>query len=151
MAIVGSSFTKIDVDRKKPVQGKVSINNNVAISDVSKADINVADSKDMGLKFVYQYDCVYTPDIGHIKLTGDLLVIEKGDVAKEILTSWEGKKEVPKDYMTMILNAVLTKCNVQSLILSQTMNLPPPIPMPKVSVDAAETVEEKKTGKKDSK
>ena len=36
--------------------------------------------------------------------------------------------------MAGLLNTILTKCNVQALILSQEVNLPPPIPMPKVQI-----------------
>ena len=41
-------------------------------------------------------------------------------------------KKVPKDVMTAILNTVLTKCNIEALILSQKVNLPAPIPLPAV-------------------
>jgi hypothetical protein len=34
--------------------------------------------------------------------------------------------------MENILNSILTKCNIQALILSQDVNLPSPIPLPKV-------------------
>ena len=37
--------------------------------------------------------------------------------------------------MTTLLNALLAKCNVQALILSQDVNLPPPIPLPKVQLN----------------
>ncbi len=51
---------------------------------------------------------------------------------KEILKSWSKDKKISKDIMSNILNNVLVKCNIQALILSQYMNLPPPIPLPKV-------------------
>jgi len=41
-------------------------------------------------------------------------------------------KQVPKDIMGDILNTILMRCNVEALVLSRDVNLPPPIPMPKV-------------------
>jgi hypothetical protein len=46
--------------------------------------------------------------------------------------------------MSAILNTVLTKCNIEALILSQEVNLPSPIPLPKVKVDSAEDTEKPK-------
>ena len=53
-----------------------------------------------------------------------------------------------------IINSILTKCNIQSIILSNTVNLPPPVPMPKVNtkelpaVKAQEKKEDVKMEKK---
>jgi len=50
-----------------------------------------------------------------------------------------GKRiKVPKDIMSGVLNTVLTKCNIEALILSQKVNLPPPIPLPSVRQEAKE-------------
>ncbi|MBI2658791.1 hypothetical protein HYX05_01660 [Candidatus Woesearchaeota archaeon] len=55
---------------------------------------------------------------------------------KELLASWKKDKKVPKELMAGLLNTILTKCNIQALILSQEINLPAPIPMPKVQIQA---------------
>ena len=46
------------------------------------------------------------------------------------------EKKLNKDVAEKIINNILTKCNIQSIILSNTVNLPPPVPMPKVNVAA---------------
>ena len=35
--------------------------------------------------------------------------------------------------MAQVLNFVLAKCNIKALILSQDVNLPPQIPLPKLT------------------
>ncbi|MBI2659814.1 hypothetical protein HYX07_01495 [Candidatus Woesearchaeota archaeon] len=60
--------------------------------------------------------------------------MEEQKKAKEILGNWKKDKKLPKEMMAGLLNTILTKCNVQALILSQQVNLPPPIPLPKVQV-----------------
>ena len=54
---------------------------------------------------------------------------------KQILDDWKKDKRLPKDIMTGILNTILNRSNVQALILSQDVNLPPPIQLPKVQIE----------------
>ena len=51
------------------------------------------------------------------------------------LEQWKKEKKMPKDVMLQILNLALTKCNIESLKISQQFNLPPPIPLPKINMD----------------
>ena len=67
---------------------------------------------------------------------GELLYMEEPKKAKEILADWKKDKKMPKELMAGLLNTILTKCNVQALIISQQVNLPPPIPLPKVQINA---------------
>ena len=46
----------------------------------------------------------------------------------------EKDKKIPKEVMTPVLNNILAKSNVEALVLSRELNLPPPIPLPKVEV-----------------
>ena len=74
----------------------------------------------------------YEPNIGKILLTGEVVYLIDKDKAADVVKNWKKNKKMEKDMMTNILNNVLAKCNVQALILSKDMNMPPPIPLPKV-------------------
>ncbi|MBT5022437.1 hypothetical protein HOK51_02600 [Candidatus Woesearchaeota archaeon] len=134
MAVVGFEFNKINVDKKSALKGDVSINNNVKITDVKRSDLVVGPNKQPGLKFEFEYESAYEPDFAKIVLGGSVLFIGPEDLVKETVEGWGKEKKVKKELMAVILNNVLDKCNVQSLILSSTTNLPPPIRMPKVEV-----------------
>ena len=54
------------------------------------------------------------------------------DKQDEIVKGWKKNKQVPKETMTEVLNTILARCNVSALMLSRDVNLPPPIPLPKV-------------------
>ena len=58
--------------------------------------------------------------------------MEEQKKVEELLNGWKKDKKLPPEVITPVLNMALTKCNVQALILSQEINLPPPIPLPKV-------------------
>ncbi|MBL7054856.1 hypothetical protein ISS05_03800 [Candidatus Woesearchaeota archaeon] len=132
MTIVGFDFTKINAEKTGPVKGKININNNVTIKNVEEQNLNLGKEKQNALKFVFEFIAKYDPDFGSIKLEGHLIYMAEQKKIKELLDGWKKDKKLSKDISTVVLNTILTKCNVQSLILSQNINLPPPIPMPKV-------------------
>jgi len=147
MAIVGFEFTKINVQKQDTAQGKINIANNVGIVDIQKHDLQLGKSKQHGIKFLFEYKSLYEPKFAKIELGGLVMYLTDEKNAKEIIESWEKDKKIKKDIAEKIINAVLTKCNIQSILLSNTVNLPPPVPMPKVNV-AAGPVKEKKDGAK---
>lgn len=132
MVIIGFSFTKMNVERKTPISGKISISNNVSIQKVEEHKLSLSSGKESSLKFIFEFSSNYKPEIGKIELLGEVIYMDDEKKVKDIIKSWNKDKKIPKEIMSDILNNVLVKCNIQALILSQYMNLPPPIPLPKV-------------------
>lgn len=138
MTIIGFNFSKIQVERTGTVQGKVKIANNVGVTDVSEAKVNLSGSSNAGLKFSFAFSCNYEPSVGKIVLEGEVITMEEKKTADEIVKSWKDKKHVPENIMASVLNTVLNRCNIQALILSRDMNLPSPIQLPKVNIKKAD-------------
>ena len=133
--IVGFGFTKLNAEKGEPAKGKIDINNNVSIRDVQEDNFSLGKDKQQNvLRFVFEFTSKYEPNVGNILFEGELLYMEEPKKAKEILSNWKKDKKLPKEMMAGLLNTILTRCNVQALILSQQVNLPPPIPLPKVQV-----------------
>jgi hypothetical protein len=132
MAIVGFNFNKISAERKDGVKGKINISNNVAITKIGEHDLHMDKGKQDSLKFSFQFTSKFEPGLGNITLEGDLIIIEESKKAKEILDNWKKDKKVSKDIMTDVLNTILARCNIEALIISKELALPPPIPLPKV-------------------
>ena len=132
MAVIGFNFTKILVERKTPLKGKVDISNNVSVKNVEYTDLLLGDSKQKALKFSFDFTSTYSPSIGEILFNGELLYMNQPDKQDEIVKGWKKNKQVPKETMTEVLNTILARCNVSALMLSRDVNLPPPIPLPKV-------------------
>jgi len=135
MAIVGFNFNKINVEKKSFSRQKVNISNNVAIVNVEKAELSLGASKQKGLKFEFNFKSKYEPEVGIIELEGDIIYLGDSKEVEEVLKSWKKDKKVPEAVMSQVLNTVLTKCNVEALILSREVTLPPPIPMPRVNIN----------------
>ncbi|MDP7476100.1 MAG: hypothetical protein QF655_00510 [Candidatus Woesearchaeota archaeon] len=132
MTIVGFNFTKLEAEKKDMIKGKINVSNNVTISKVEEKKLAIGNDKQKVLAFTFEFVSKYEPNIGSIKFTGDVLFMDDSKKVKEILDGWEKDKKLPKEIMPGILNTALNKCNIQALILSEQINLPPPIPLPKV-------------------
>lgn len=129
MAIVSFNINKMVTERKNSVRGKISIKNNVSIKNIEKADLSFGKEKQEGLRYNFEFSCVYEPNIGHITIEGDLLDIQEKKRVDDILTKWKKEKKIEPGSMQNILNTVFGRCNLQALIISRDINLPPPIPI----------------------
>ncbi|MBS3175610.1 hypothetical protein J4457_00020 [Candidatus Woesearchaeota archaeon] len=130
--IVGFSFNKILVEKTGPIKGKVNISNNVSILSVDKTALNFGANKQESLRFNFEFKAEYTPKVGQILLNGDVLYMADEKQTKQALEEWKKQKKVSKELMEIIINNVLSKCNIEALILSREINLPPPIPLPRI-------------------
>ena len=134
MPIVGFGLTKIIAEKTDAIKGKVDIRNNVSVKDVKSADISLGKDTGNASKFIFEFTSSYEPGIGRILLEGEVLFMDEPARIREMQDSWKKDKKLPQDVMAPVLNSILNKCNVQALILSQDINLPPPIPLPKVQI-----------------
>ena len=136
--IVGFGFTKLSAEKNENVKGKIDINNNVSVKDVVEDNLSLGKDKQTIVKFLFEFTANYEPAVGKILFEGEILFLEDPKKIKEILSSWKKDKKISKELMADLLNTILTKCNVEALILSQQVNLPPPIPMPRVQMNPPE-------------
>ena len=134
MSIVGLQFSRMLIEKHAPVKGKLQVNNNVALTNVEKADFSVGPEKQGAAKFHFEFTAKYEPKIADMTFTGFLTFVDKPQVITALIESWKNEKRVSKEVMTNVLNTILSRCNVEALILAREVNLPPPIPLPKVTV-----------------
>ena len=132
MTIVGCNFTKILVEKKSDASGKINITNNVSIKKVQSMDLSFGKAKEKGIRYSFEFNSKYEPNVGIITLNGDIISLEPEDKIKEIVAEWKKTEKLGKETMVLLLNNILAKCNIEALILSKDINLPPPILLPKV-------------------
>ena len=132
MAIIGFDLNKIMVERTGNVSGEIKINNNVAIKEIDKIGVPIKREDQEGLRFGFEFTSNYEPKVGSVIIKGNVVVVENKKKAEDILKQWKKEKKAESDVMTAVLNMVLEKCNIEALILSRDVNLPPSIPLPKV-------------------
>ncbi|MBL7050700.1 hypothetical protein ISS04_00900 [Candidatus Woesearchaeota archaeon] len=132
MTIISFNFTKINAERKEGAKGKISIANNIGIKDVKSFELKLGKNKENALKLEFLFEAKYTPNIGNISLGGEIVYMGTADKVKDIETEWKKNKKLPNDVIEEVMGNILSKCNIEALIMSKEINLPAPIPLPKV-------------------
>ena len=148
MPIIGFTYTKIFAEKTEQNKGKVDINNNVSIRDVKEGDFSLGSAKESTLKFIFDFTTTYNPKVGSILFEGEVIYMDEAKTIKDILKMWKEGKKLPQPIMTSVLNMVLNRSNIQAMILSRDINLPPPIPLPKVQVQEQQDEQAKQPEKK---
>src|SRR3989338_7415310 len=127
MTIVKINLHKLHAERNLENKGgQVNINNNVSIKDVE--------------------DLSFSAD-GKIDVEGQVLYVNDEKVIDEIKANWEKEKRLPMNVMEEVVNAALHKGNIQAIKISEEVNLPSPLPLPRMR-SAEQKPDEKKAEKK---
>ncbi len=149
MTIVKINLHKVCAERElKAKGGQIKINNNVSIKNVEDMAFS-ADGK-KGLKFTFAFNCTYEPSLGKINVEGQVFYVEAEAKITEIKAGWDKDKKIAAEIMEQIVNAALHKGNIQAIKISEEINLPSPLPLPKVKTSApAKKPAEKKETKKE--
>jgi len=129
MPIIGMNFKFLEAQRKDTqVKGEIKINSFPKITNVKEAKVSNMKSNAVALEFEFSTD--YEPDVGKIKLMGELLY--QTDKQKEILDKWKKEKKISEDLGVEVLNHLFRRCLLKSAHLSEEVMLPPPLQMPRI-------------------
>jgi len=150
MSIVGFGFTKIKAEKIMGAKGQININNNISIKNIEKTNIGLMTGKGAA-KIDFKFITKYSPEVGVIELEGNAVVMLPEAELADIIKTWKDKKNLPSNQASSIINYVLEKCNIQTLILARDINLPSPIRLPRVNINNASEVITKKPAKENKK
>jgi len=142
MQVIGFNFTKIFAE-KETGAGKYSLNTNIEFTDIKKETLGLfKDSR--GLKITFKYSVVYSDDskkkeekTGLLEFEGHIVFAADKTEEKELLKSWK-KKQMPPSFQIPFYNLVLKKCSPKAVYLADELNLPSPVPLPKIQPKQAE-------------
>lgn len=136
MTVIGFNFNKINVEKKKGSKGKLTISNNFGINGITEAKVPLGGNKAKALKFDFKFESKYEPDVANIALEGDLLYLFPIEIADKVLEEWSKNKKLKNEVVEPVMNTILSKSNIEALFLSRELNLPSPIPLPKVNLSS---------------
>ena len=138
MTVVGFALSRILIERKEAIQGKIEVKSKLNINNMKKENIKLAEGKDV-LRFDFEYGIVYEPDLAKIDMKGHLLLMVDPKQAKELLDAWKKKSQVPEDVKLGVYNTIFHKCNIKALELEEDFNLPPHLQLPYIQSQKNET------------
>ena len=139
MTIVGFNINKIDVNKGDDTfSGNLSISSNINIKNLESANFQIGQAKQSGLKLSFEFSSIYGNNLARIILGGNVLFLLPSENAKKLLDDWTKSKNIDKNFLQAVLNHIYMRCNVQAVSLSKDISLPPPIPMPKLTMKQGE-------------
>ncbi|MBI4144920.1 hypothetical protein HY493_01815 [Candidatus Woesearchaeota archaeon] len=133
MPVISFNFTKISAERSEARPGSTNIKNSVVMNDVVKTSLKLGPQNQDVLRVLFEFTSTYEPDRGKIKLFGEVLYLEKPEKLDTLVKAWQKDKKLPKDEARSIVNHLLSKCNVEAILLSRELNLPSPIELPRLT------------------
>lgn len=127
MNIFNIDFTKIQAEKQNVPQGDINVNNGINLKSLEKANMAMAEGK-TALQLTFSFKALFQPDIGKVELEGNATILADDDEATEILDHWDENEAVPQEHSDQIINALMKKSSVQSILLSREVGLPSPLP-----------------------
>lgn len=133
MAVIGFNFTHIQAKKdveKQVAQKGMEVNHSISFTNVVKVPLNMTNSKSDVLRVQFDFSIKYQ-DVGNIHLQGEALYTDVDEILNESIKSYEADKKLPEMVDLTIRKFVYNKSLMQAMNLSDLLNLPAPIPLPK--------------------
>jgi hypothetical protein len=112
-------------DIRKPIP-PIQINTNINVVGMEK-------KQDNSLEVPFVLSIVYNPSIAQMNIKGHAYVIGDPSEVDKIFKDYEQKKPPAQLIIQSISNVVF----VETVIVSRTLNIPPPIPLPQIPESGA--------------
>lgn len=129
--IVGFSISQMQAEGGEGKgQGDVQVNYSPELKGVS--DKKVAAFEDKIAAIDFSFTISYRRDkkeFANISLAGQ--VLWKGDV-EHLLATWQEKETLPAEMYESFMNNLYRRCLTRAVSTAETLNLPSPIPMPRI-------------------
>ncbi|MFP4050161.1 MAG: hypothetical protein ACLFVB_00300 [Thermoplasmata archaeon] len=135
MAVKNFEIRSIDAERyseKGETRGNLRVDHNSSVTRIKKIDNN---KNELNFRFNINYS-----NVGMIKIEGKILF--EGNYPN-LAKKWKKDNEMPQDVAQQIHSTIINNCIPEAVILAKELQLPPPIPLPKVNFS--------EQGKKDKK
>jgi hypothetical protein len=128
MPIIGMTLDSMQAGRDKGATGEIKVNSTPKITEVKEVNVSTLNKKALNMKF--EFITKYSPDIGEIKIGGNLLYLAEKNAP--ILKRWKDKKQIPENVSVEILNHLFRRCLLKIANMAEDLQLPPPLQLPRV-------------------
>lgn len=130
MPVIGFSFSLVEGKRnKETVNAEIKVNSTPTVKGVKEINLPSIGAK-KALAFEFEFLTKYEPDVAEIKMGGSVMYLSDKNAA--ILKQWKKEKKIPEDVSIEILNHLFRRCLIRVANIADDLQLPPPVPMPRV-------------------
>jgi hypothetical protein len=129
----------MEAKRTAMPSGEIKINSSPKVMSMKEAEVASLGKNALSLEFEFVTE--YDPNIGTIKLTGELIYVD--DDSDKVLEQWKRNKTLPEDVSIEVLNQLFRKCILRSSEMAEDLQLPLPMQMPRVVAKDKDAKQEK--------
>lgn len=118
---------------RSEINGQIQISSKNTITNVTKVE--------NGLSVGFVFTNSYEPDIGFIRIEGEIFIPLSPEEADNTIKEWKssGKKRLPEEMAETVHNSIISNCIMEAAIISREIQLPPPFPIPHIQIGKEQT------------
>ena len=138
MPIKNFEIRSIDAERygeKEEARGNLRVDHNSSVTRIRKINNN---KNELNFRFNINYS-----NMGKIKIEGKILF--QGDYP-DLAKKWKENNQMPQEVAQQIHSTIISNCVPQAVVLAKDLQLPPPIPLPKVNLADEQEQDKKNVG-----
>ncbi len=128
MPVINIMINEMEGEKKKSPKGNINIRSTPKIKKVSEKKFDLK-GVDKVLSIEFEFKTEYTPKVGSIEMSGEL--VYAGADNKKVLKKWKKEKKLDESVGMDIINSIFRRCILKAVNLSEDLQLPPPIQIPK--------------------
>ena len=131
MPVTGMIIKEIGAKRYEEVIGEIEVNNDTKLTTVEETEIPTLGKKGItvGFQFTTNYiDRKTRKKLAEINMGGSVLYMS--DEHEKLKKHWEETNKLPEDVNIEVLNALLRRCITKAIVLSEDLQIPPPMMIP---------------------
>ncbi|WP_457753556.1 hypothetical protein [Thermococcus sp.] len=139
MPVLGINITKIQIEKKGGVIGRVEVNLSPQIKEVRLGELRMPTGKVNGIEILFEYKINYRPEVASAVVEGMVFYLPpQKEQIDEILDLWEKEKKVRPEVFAEVVNFITNEISPFLMIAAKDMKIPYHIPLPRVALKPKE-------------
>ncbi len=131
MPVIGLNLNSIQAKKQNvSTKQEIKVNSTPMITDVKEVELPSLASK-KALSISFDFVTKYEPGFANISIEGSLMYLS--DKNRDILEGYKKNKKLPEETSLEVLNYLFRHCLLRASNLAEDLQLPPPMPMPKIT------------------
>lgn len=132
------SITNIEVSYKAIEARKFVGDKGVQTVQISsKSTLTTLGKRENGLSIGFVFVSNYEPNVGYVRIEGDVFVATAPEEVNKALLEWESSenKRLPQEIAEVIHNSIISNCMMETAFISREIKLPLPFPVPQIHLE----------------
>jgi hypothetical protein len=131
MPVIGLNLISIQAKKQSGTsKQEIKVNSTPMITDVKEIELPSLASK-KALSIDFEFVTKYEPAFANINIEGSLMYLSEKN--KDIIDGYKKNKKLPEETSLEVLNYLFRHCLLRASNLAEDLQLPPPMPMPKIT------------------